>query len=269
MPHTIPPFPEITHNGVIRQPGNLSRALATPLRRIHKQLRADVSNQPDQLQQLVCSAFQRYYDVLLELYVRNAAASQAVETPLGEKTFHLAKECGWLPKTARLDNQEWRDWMGQLVADRVKWVGFEDCSDPYLFVPFPKGRDDAEISETQAPADSTAVAIAKATGDKRQKPGPAAGPVTAPSPEPLQDARVLNDFGDRRALVEAYIEEVFQKKWKRITRTEIWKKTRYKTRAEFERWESYWYEKKRGGKTNKSADTQFRRILTIEKPHLK
>ena len=72
---------------------------------------------------------------------------------------------------------------------------------------------------------------------------------------------------DRRAAVEAYIDEVFATTGKRITRTDIWKKAGDKSRAEFERWESHWYEK-HGRKPNKAANRRFTRILT-EKPHLK
>jgi hypothetical protein len=85
-----------------------------------------------------------------------------------------------------------------------------------------------------------------------------------------QAAAAANDGGewaDRRALVDAYIEEVFQKTGNRITRTDIWKATGDKSRTEFERWESYWYEK-RSRKTNEAANRRFTRILT-EKPHLK
>jgi hypothetical protein len=67
--------------------------------------------------------------------------------------------------------------------------------------------------------------------------------------------------------VEAYIDEVFATTGKRITRTDIWKKAGDKSRAEFERWESHWYEK-HGRKPNKAANRRFTRILT-EKPHLK
>ena len=42
---------------------------------------------------------------------------------------------------------------------------------------------------------------------------------------------------DRRAAVNAYIEEVFSRTGKRITKTDIWKSARYKSRTEFERWE--------------------------------
>jgi hypothetical protein len=75
------------------------------------------------------------------------------------------------------------------------------------------------------------------------------------------------DRVDRRALVDAYIEEVFRKVGKRITRTDIWKSAKYKSRTEFERWERYWYER-RGLKPNRAANERFTQILT-EKPHLK
>lgn len=68
---------------------------------------------------------------------------------------------------------------------------------------------------------------------------------------------------DRRALVDAYIEEVFQKTGRRITRTTIWKSAGYKSRSEFERWE-----RRDVRRQNKSADNNFRRILE-DKPHLK
>jgi hypothetical protein len=72
---------------------------------------------------------------------------------------------------------------------------------------------------------------------------------------------------DRRAAVEAYIKEVLTTTGKVLTRTHIWKKAGDKTRAEFERWESRWYEK-HGRKPNRAANARFTRILT-EKPHLK
>lgn len=67
---------------------------------------------------------------------------------------------------------------------------------------------------------------------------------------------------NRRAIVDAYIEEVLTKTSKRITRTDIWKKVGYKTRTEFERWE------RNDPKATKTADERFTKILT-EKPHLK
>ena len=45
------------------------------------------------------------------------------------------------------------------------------------------------------------------------------------------------DSTDRRRAVDAYIEEVHSRTGKRITRTDIWKSARYKTRTEYERWE--------------------------------
>jgi hypothetical protein len=68
---------------------------------------------------------------------------------------------------------------------------------------------------------------------------------------------------DRRAAVDAYIEEVSSRTGKRITRTDIWKSARYKSRTEFERWERNDLEH-----PNKTANQRFTRILT-EKPHLK
>jgi hypothetical protein len=66
----------------------------------------------------------------------------------------------------------------------------------------------------------------------------------------------------RRVAVDAYIEEVFNRTGKRITRTDIWKSARYKSRTEFERWERDDLEH-----PNKTANQRFTRILT-EKPHL-
>jgi hypothetical protein len=67
----------------------------------------------------------------------------------------------------------------------------------------------------------------------------------------------------RRAAVDAYIQEVFVKTGTRITRTDIWKRARYKSRTEFERWERNDLKHQ-----NKTADKRFTQILT-EKPHLK
>jgi hypothetical protein len=68
---------------------------------------------------------------------------------------------------------------------------------------------------------------------------------------------------DNKAKVEAYIEEVYKKTGRRITKTDFWKAAGYKTRTEFERWE-------RGDskRRNKSAERNFNLILQ-EKPHLK
>ncbi len=68
---------------------------------------------------------------------------------------------------------------------------------------------------------------------------------------------------NRRKLVEAYVQEVFTKTGKRITRKEIWTKAGYNSRTEFERWE-----RQDPNHPNKAADKNFSRILR-EKPHLK
>lgn len=69
---------------------------------------------------------------------------------------------------------------------------------------------------------------------------------------------------NRRAMVDAYIEEVLREKRKRITRKEIWTMAGYKSRTEFERWE-----RQDSKHPNKSAEERFTRILRDEKPHLK
>jgi len=56
---------------------------------------------------------------------------------------------------------------------------------------------------------------------------------------------------------------VYVRTKKRITRTDIWKTARYKTRTEFERWE-----RNDPKNPNKTANARFKNILT-EKPHLK
>ena len=71
-----------------------------------------------------------------------------------------------------------------------------------------------------------------------------------------------NNATGRREAVDAYIEEVFSRTGKRITRTDIWKSARYKSRTEFERWE------RNDRRATKTADQRFTRILS-EKPHLK
>lgn len=73
----------------------------------------------------------------------------------------------------------------------------------------------------------------------------------------------MNAGTDRRKAVDAYIDEVFSRTGKRITRTAIWKLARYQSRTEFERWE-----RNDTKNPNKTAHERFTRIL-IEKPHLK
>ena len=66
----------------------------------------------------------------------------------------------------------------------------------------------------------------------------------------------------RRADVDAYIDEVFQAKGTRITKSQIWRKAGYKDKSTFQRWCN--------GKLPEhgAADTAFRTVLR-EKPHLK
>jgi len=82
-------------------------------------------------------------------------------------------------------------------------------------------------------------------------------------PEPGAKTGLGIDGPDRRAMVDAYIQEVLATKGKRIIRTDIWRKAGYTTRTEFERWE-----RNDPRNPNKAAHQNFTRILT-EKPHLK
>ena len=87
-----------------------------------------------------------------------------------------------------------------------------------------------------------------------------------PKGPPIETSQLVvganGNRGDRRAAVDAYIDEVFSKTGKRITRTDIWKSAGYRSRTEFERWE------RQDRRATKTANQHFTRILT-EKPHLK
>jgi hypothetical protein len=72
----------------------------------------------------------------------------------------------------------------------------------------------------------------------------------------------LSTKAGRRNAIDAYMEEVFRLKAKRITRTDIWRAVHYKTRTEFERWE------RDDKRATKAAHERFTRMLS-EKPHLK
>ena len=78
-----------------------------------------------------------------------------------------------------------------------------------------------------------------------------------------ETGKAENKSENRKALVGAYIEEVFKKTGKRITKSDIWSKAGYTTRTEFERWERQ--DRKH---LNNAADENFTRLLR-EKPHLK
>jgi hypothetical protein len=69
---------------------------------------------------------------------------------------------------------------------------------------------------------------------------------------------------NRRALVNAYIDEVSRKTRQRITRKDIWIAAQYTNRTEFQRWQ-----RDDPKHPNESAHKCFMRILTIDKPHLR
>lgn len=84
-------------------------------------------------------------------------------------------------------------------------------------------------------------------------------------PDPVHPAsggdEASNDR-DRRAMVDAYIQEVLRVRQKRITRTDIWREAGYSSRTEFERWERH------DRRATRAANENFSRILS-QKPHLK
>jgi len=88
---------------------------------------------------------------------------------------------------------------------------------------------------------------------------PVSGTTSAglPAPEPN-----LDTSEGRKAAVKAYIQEVFDRTGKRITKTDIWKEARYKRRSDFERWQRC------DVRATQAAHQRFARILR-EKPHLK
>src|SRR3984885_16086353 len=67
---------------------------------------------------------------------------------------------------------------------------------------------------------------------------------------------------ERKAAVDAYIQEVWERTNKKITRKSIWLKARYESPTEFERWQ------RKDPRTTRNVHERFVRIL-IEKPHLK
>ena len=77
-----------------------------------------------------------------------------------------------------------------------------------------------------------------------------------------QEKRTPNP-ANRRAAVDAYIQDVLERTGKKITRADFWKAAGYKTRTEFERWQ-----RSDTKHENKAADANFTRVLT-KKPHLK
>ncbi len=73
----------------------------------------------------------------------------------------------------------------------------------------------------------------------------------------------LSSATARRDLVDNYIDEVFERTGKQITRKDIWSAAKYKTRTEFEKWQRA--DKK---KVNACAAENIMRVLQ-QKPHLK
>jgi hypothetical protein len=85
----------------------------------------------------------------------------------------------------------------------------------------------------------------------------AESPVSAPSANPKSSIAA-----QRRALIDAYVEEVYRLREKRITRAAIWKAAGYKTRTQCERWE------RDDPRQTKLVHQHIMRVLR-EKPHLK
>jgi hypothetical protein len=110
-------------------------------------------------------------------------------------------------------------------------------------IPSVEANDSAPTGQPQGPVQEAAKAAAEELPNARN--------------------RGNSNASDRRAAVDAYIVEVFDKTGRRITRTDIWKTARYKSRTEFERWQ-----RKDPNNPNKSAHERFTRILA-EKPHVK
>ena len=80
--------------------------------------------------------------------------------------------------------------------------------------------------------------------------------------DPAAEDIPLATAQQRRAAVDAYIDEVFKEKGLRLTRKDIWTSARYKTPTEFERWQ------RKDLRATTTATERFTRILK-EKPHLK
>ena len=106
-------------------------------------------------------------------------------------------------------------------------------------------------------SDSTAPSAADGIAQHRDATAPESDTTDAPGESPQLD---ISD--ERRASVNAYIDEVWQKKGMKITRTDIWKRAKYRNATEFERWQ------RNDPKTTNAARQAFSGILK-NKPHLK
>jgi hypothetical protein len=142
-------------------------------------------------------------------------------------------------------------WNGKALESARKGEHAKNCTTnggadevEILAVPVINGIQDQMVERPGATAESSADELAH-TGAKE-------GPTVNAT-----DIRAA-----RRKSVDAYINEVFTQAGKVITRTDIWKAARYKSRTEFERWE------RDDHRATKAANHRFTRIL-IDKPHLK
>jgi hypothetical protein len=124
---------------------------------------------------------------------------------------------------------------------------------------------------SNAPSPPERLRLAKKIGGERHNSGEAVRPITNESVESSAARNSVKSVqsadsmaGDRRSMVEAYIEEVRIKTGKRITKKDIWSRAGYKNPTEFERWQ-----RQDSEHPNMAAHEIFTRMLCVEKPHLK
>lgn len=187
----------------------------------------------------------------------------AVEVELGRKYDHQSQAAdGWLDLLKREGRygHEWK--IGLLLT-----LSAERCKELRLRALMDQNSCAAEIFReiegelrtllAQNPRDEL-YAIDERAGETPTVDAPKPG-----SPD-AGDSRTLTQWNvcatDRRARLDAAIDEVWKATGMRISRADIWRLARYKFRTEFERWESSWYEK-RGKKGNASAHARFTKIL--------
>ena len=90
-----------------------------------------------------------------------------------------------------------------------------------------------------------------------------ANALPAAQPAALHGSEIDETPATNREKVDHYIEEVWEVARRRLTRADIWRSARYKTRTEFERWE------RNDFRATKSATNRFTKMILSEKPHLK
>ena len=134
--------------------------------------------------------------------------------------------------------------------------------------------DGEKIVTFRSPSMSNETVAAEAIGNAETGPSPAivTSAATRDSKPVFGAAEVvqansalpeLRTKAERRAAVNAYIDEVFQQTGKRITRKQIWQAARYKSRTDFELWQ------RNHPKATKTAHNRIMRLLFIDQPHLK